>query len=142
MNKLIVSAFVLTIATGIGAYIFNATMDNKVYAYSGNGYNGGNNMRQGMQDKANILGISTEELTRLRDSGKTMLEIAKDKGISEDTFHQKVQEAAVARWKTKGFTDQEIQERLTQMKERQDNCDGTPKNNGMMGRGQGRGMNR
>ena len=140
MNKLIISTIALTIVTGIGAYIFGTLPNNKVYAYSGGDLNGGSNMRQGLQDKATILGISIDELIKLRDAGKTMLQIAQDKGINEDTFHQKVQDAAVARWTLKGFTAQEIQERLTQMKERQANCDGTPKNGGMMG--QGRGLNR
>lgn len=140
MNKKFISAVALTIVTSLGVYIFGSAASNKVYAYGGENNNRSNGVRLGFQDKANLFGLSIEELNRLKASGKTMLEIAKERGMTEEAFHLKVQELAVARWKAKGFTDQEIQTRLTQMKERQETCDGTPKNFGLMN--QGRGFNR
>ena len=142
-KKYIFMTILLSLITGIGAYVYGTKNDSSVYAQGQ--FLGKGGMRQGLQDKAALFGISVEELTELRNSGKTMLEIAKEKGISEDTFHQKVQEAAVARWQERGFTQEEIQERLTEIKERQENCDGTGNYQGMgrgTGNGTGRGFNR
>lgn len=139
MNKIIIPAVALSVAVGIGSYLFGTFNSANAYAYNGRN---NTNMGMGFQDKATILGISTEELNNLRASGKTMLQIAEDKGISVDTFHQKVEDAAIARWRTRGFTEQEIQDRLAVMEDRQENCDGTQHSGGMMGSGGGRGFNR
>jgi hypothetical protein len=80
----------------------------------GNGY--GN--QQSMQTKADMFGITQDELkTQLQT--KTMLQIAEDKGISEDQFHAAMQTAAQARWAERGLTEAEINSRLENMQERQ-----------------------
>ena len=137
MKNLIIPALAFVVATGVGTYLFSTVANQKAYAYEGSHRQIGAVMRQGWQSKADIFGITVDELTKLRDSGMTMLDIAESKGITEDAFHQKMQEAAVARWNTRGFTDEEIQERLKVMNERQENCDGTPKAGGISGQNRG-----
>lgn len=141
MNKLILPALSLTVLAGVGMYLVNGASLPKAYAY-GEGFSNrqGASSGQGFQQKADLFNMSTEELAALRDSGKTMLEIAQERGISEDTLHAKVQEAAIARWTSKGLTDAEIQSRLASMKESQANCDGVPNNGSNFGNG-GRGRN-
>ena len=82
----------------------------------GNGAGYGN--QQVMQTKAKTLGMTEDELqTQLQT--KTMLQIAEEKGISEDQFHATMQKAAQERWKTNGLTQAEIDTRLQDMQERQ-----------------------
>lgn len=82
----------------------------------GNGAGYGN--QQVMQTKAKTLGITEDEL-RTQLQTKTMLQIAEEKGISEDQFHATMQTAAQERWKADGLTQAEIDARLKDMTERQ-----------------------
>jgi len=138
MKNILIVAGALTVATSIGvsAYLVGKDSNLSFGRFKGNGEQnrtvmGKNSRRAGLQDKADLFGMEMTDLLALRNSGKTMEEIATEKGMTEDVFHQKVQEAAVSRWKSMGFSDQEIQTRLTQMKERQLTCDGTGMNRGM-----------
>ena len=97
---------------------------------TGNGAGKGYGYQQSVTTKAKILGMTEDQLkTQLQT--KTMLEIAKDKGISEDQWHEKMEAAAQARWKAKGLTQAEIDARTKTMEERQANCDGTGNGGGM-----------
>lgn len=82
----------------------------------GNGVGYGN--QQSMQTKAKTFGMTEAEL-RTQLETKTMLQIAEEKGISEDQFQEKMQQAAQERWKANGLTQTEIDARLEKMKERQ-----------------------
>jgi hypothetical protein len=93
---------------------------------TGNGYG----YQQSIANKAVILGMTKDQLqTQLKD--KTMLEIAKSKGISEEQFHEKMEAAAEARWKERGLSQSEIDSRKKAMEERHANCDGTGTGGGM-----------
>jgi hypothetical protein len=96
---------------------------------AGNGTGKGNGYQQSLTNKAKILGMTEDQLkTQLQT--KTLLEIAKDKGISEEQWHEKVEAAAQARWKANGLTQAEIDARTKTMEDRQANCDGTDTGNG------------
>lgn len=82
----------------------------------GNG--GGYGYQQVMQTKAQLLGMTEDEL-RTQLQTKTMLQIAADKGISEDKLHATMQQAAQERWQAHGLTPAEIATRLQTMQERQ-----------------------
>ena len=82
----------------------------------GNGAGYGN--QQVMQTKAETVGLTEAEL-RTQLQTKTMLQIAEEKGISEDQFHATMQKAAEERWKANGLTQAEIDARLQDMKARQ-----------------------
>ncbi len=74
--------------------------------------------QQAIKSKADILGMTEAELKTQLET-KTMLQIAGEKGISEDQFHAAMQNAAQARWASKGLTQAEIDSRMQTMKERQ-----------------------
>ncbi|MEI6237164.1 MAG: hypothetical protein WCP03_01005 [Candidatus Saccharibacteria bacterium] len=96
----------------------------------GNGAGMGNGYQQSLTTKAKILGMTEDQLkTQLQ--SKTLIEIAKDKGISEDQWHGKMEVAAQARWKANGLTQAEIDARTKTMEEQQANCDGTGNSGGM-----------
>lgn len=101
-----------------------------------NGNGGGYGYQQSLTTKAKVLGMTTDQIsTQLKSA--TLLEIAKDKGMSADQLHEKMQAAAQERWKANGLSQAEIDSRLKTMEERQANCDGTGN-----GGGNGGGMHR
>lgn len=103
---------------------------NFVDAQAGNGNGNGYGYQQSLTNKAKVLGMTTEQLqTQLKD--KTLLEVAKDKGLTEDQFHEKMEQAAEARWKERGLSQSEIDSRKKAMEERQANCDGSGSGGGM-----------
>lgn len=83
------------------------------------GVNGnGSGYQQMIQEKATIIGLSETELkTQLQT--KTMLQIAEEKGISEDQFHESMEKVARQRWADRGLSQTEIDSRLKAMEERQ-----------------------
>lgn len=101
-------------------------------------HNGGNGSgyQQTMQTKAKLLGMTEAELTTQLQT-KTMLQLAKEKGISEDQLHATMETAARQRWADKGLTQAEIDVRLKNMAERQagDHEANSANRGGGMGRG-------
>ena len=83
------------------------------------GVNGnGSGYQQMIQSKAKIIGLSEADLkTQLQT--KTMLQIAEEKGISEDQFHESMEKVARQRWADRGLSQTEIDSRLKAMAERQ-----------------------
>ncbi|NTW62392.1 hypothetical protein HGB25_03220, partial [Candidatus Saccharibacteria bacterium] len=78
----------------------------------------GSGYTQMIQTKAKLLGVTEEELkTQLQT--KTMLQLAEEKGISEEQLHTAMEAAARQRWADKGLTQSEIDARLKNMAERQ-----------------------
>jgi len=63
------------------------------------------------ETKAEILGIDIEELKQALEN-KTFKQLFEEKNIDLDELHQKMQEKAVARWQERGFSEEEIQERI------------------------------
>ncbi len=87
---------------------------------AGNGVHNGNGVgyQQQLQTKADLLQMTTDELkTQLQT--KTMLQIAEDKGISVEKFHESMEAAAKQRWADRGLSQAEIDSRLKNMEERQ-----------------------
>ncbi len=82
----------------------------------GNG--GGYGYQQVIETKAKTLGMTEAELKTQLET-KTLLEIAEEKGISEDQLHASMQKAAQQRWVYKGLTQAEIDSRMQNMQERQ-----------------------
>ncbi len=78
----------------------------------------GSGYSQMIQTKATLFGMTQDELTEQLKT-KTMLQIAEEKGISADKFHDAMESAARARWAEKGLTQAEIDERVKKMEERQ-----------------------
>jgi hypothetical protein len=83
-----------------------------------NGSGNGTGYQQMIQTKAKLLGISETDLkTKLQT--KTMLQLAQEKGISEDQLHKSMETAARQRWADRGLSQSEIDARLKNMQERQ-----------------------
>ena len=61
--------------------------------------------------KAEILSISADELKQGLEN-KTFRELLEEKNIDLEEMRQKMQEKAMARWQEKGFSEEEIQERI------------------------------
>lgn len=92
-----------------------------------NGNGSGYGYQQVIESKAKALGMTVEEL-RTQLETKTLLEIAQEKGISEDQLHEAMQKSAQERWTAKGLSQSEIDARMQRMQERQASdheCDGT-----------------
>jgi hypothetical protein len=140
MNKIVM--YGLGIATVATAGL--ATMPNLASAQSGvsngqgNGNGNGYGYQQMLQTKADLLGMTEDELTTQLQT-KTMDQIAEEKGISEDKLHEAMQSSAEKRWAARGLTQAEIDSRLQEMKERQASGDHTG-NSASRGNGMGRGM--
>ncbi|MEO8105597.1 MAG: hypothetical protein ABI602_04670 [Candidatus Saccharibacteria bacterium] len=95
---------------------------------TGNGI--GNGPQQSLTTRANALGMTNDQLsTQLKTD--TLREIAKNRGLSEDQLHEKMQAAAQQRWQADGLSQAEIDSRLKTMEERQANCDGSGQGGGM-----------
>lgn len=104
---------------------------NLVNAEGGYGRSGnGNGFERMLTTKAQVLDMTKEELqTQLKD--KTMDQVIKDQGLTEEQFHEKMGEAAEARWKERGLSAEEIAKRQDARTENQGTCDGTGTGGGM-----------
>lgn len=98
-----------------------------------NGNGGGYGYQQSLESKAELFSMTSEQLA-LELETKTLLEVATEKGVSEDQLHSSMQTAAQARWEAKGLSQEEISSRLQDMQDRQADCDGTGDNGGQHGR--------
>lgn len=78
----------------------------------------GSGYGQMIQTKAEMFGMTQDELTEQLKT-KTMLQIAEEKGISKEAFQESMEKAARARWAEKGLTQEQIDERVKRMEERQ-----------------------
>lgn len=115
---------IVTYSIGIASLVATGLVlaPNLVSAQSSNtnthGNGNGAGYQQMIQTKAKLLGISESELkTQLQT--KTMLQLAEEKGISEDQLHKSMETAARQRWADRGLTQSEIDARLKNMEERQ-----------------------
>lgn len=76
----------------------------------GNGSKNGGGYERAITTKAQVLGISAEELkTQLQT--ETMEQVIANSGLTEEQFQQAMQAAAEARWAERGLSAEEIAER-------------------------------
>lgn len=143
MNKILKIGIVTLLVTA-SALVFaplavNAQTVQSLNRGNGSGlHNGiGTGRQASLESRAKILGITVEQL-REKLKTQTMLEIAKELGLTEEQFHTKMSEAAQARWKEQGLSDEEIKTRLEAQQQRQENCDGDGGNKVQGGIGHGR----
>jgi hypothetical protein len=129
MKKLLILSFSVVGIAAAGLF-FAPSLVNAQGAGNGNGNGNGQGYQQSLTNKAQVLGMTTDELKKQLES-KTILQLAKDKGLTEDQFHQMMEVAAEARWKANGLSQSEIDSRKKAMEERQANCDGTGTGGGM-----------
>lgn len=92
----------------------------------GNGYN------SSLESRAKVLGMSVDELKTALQT-KTMLQVAQEKGLTEDQLQVKMRETATVRWQDRGLSTAQIQERTAAQTERQSSCDGTADHDGQGG---------
>jgi len=83
---------------------------------------------QMLEIKAKIFDMTSEELQKELKSGKTMLDIAKEKGITLDQFHKRMLEAQKERLqslvKAGVLTQEQVNARIQIMEQRQKDCSG------------------
>jgi hypothetical protein len=140
MNKTLIA---LTALGMIGASAIS------VAAFDGNGYGRGQgNMlgerpgyQQMLEDKADLLGVSVEDVEAARAEGTSFGELAEELGISIEDMQARMLERAKERVQERvdsgAMTEGEAADLLTRMQERHENCDGEG-----MGRGKGFGGQR
>lgn len=92
------------------------------------------------QQHANLLGVSVDEMKNAWASGKTMRDLAQEKGITDDQLQAKLKEQRLAQMKThlQTLVDQGV---ITQTQADQRSAwMSTQAENGKSGRGMGRGF--
>ncbi|MHB8136203.1 MAG: hypothetical protein ACYDH1_18495 [Anaerolineaceae bacterium] len=116
MNKIVMYSIGMVglAAVGFAAAPSLAGAQSAVGTARGNG----SGYQQMIQTKAELFGLTESELTTQLETN-TMLQIAEEKGISEEQFHEAMEAAARQRWAEKGLTQSEIDARLKNMEERQ-----------------------
>ena len=70
-----------------------------------------------LEMRAKVLGMTADELQTALET-KTMSQLAVEKGLTEDTFRTKMQEAATQRWQERGLSQAEIEKRLAEREQR------------------------
>lgn len=93
---------------------------------------GGYGQQGSLASRAQVLGMTTEQLKTALQT-QTVLQIAESKGMTQEQFQAKMQDAASARWEARGLSAEEIQQRTETQQQNQADCDGT---GGGMYRGQ------
>lgn len=113
----------------------SAGMRSDAWGKQGYGYT------QMLEIKTKIFDMTSEELQKELESGKTMLDIAKENGIILDQFHKKMLGAQKERLqnlvKTDVLTQEQADARIQIMEQRQEDCSGDcdcSENAGGMGR--------
>lgn len=122
LRKVILAS--LLVAVVAGGLVFTAS---SAYADEAGATSFEGRFRKGLESVAEFLGVTTDEIQDARDGGKTMMQFAEEQGVSEEELKDFRRSSAIERWREKGLTEEEIAERLEVLKERQENCDGTPK---------------
>ena len=84
---------------------------------SASAHEGGHPRGRGVELKAEILGISVDELKSAKGE-KTFDELLEEKGLTREEFHEQMKAAITTKWQEEGLSDEEIAERLTKMEER------------------------
>jgi hypothetical protein len=131
-RKIILGAVLSTAAIGTMAFVplvANAQgAQNQMRNGSGYGVGAGN----GLEIKAKAMDMTGDQLKEKLQT-KTMSEVISGQGMTTEQYHAKVQSAAQDRWQEMGLSQEEIQQRTQDQKQRQANCDGTGNNLGQGG---------
>ena len=104
---------------GFGTYSVSA-----MNANNGQANGNGNGAQTALASKAAAVNLTADQL-RDQLQTKTMLQIAKDQGLTLEQYQAKVREAAQARWSDRGLSADEIATRTADQTARQAACDGT-----------------
>jgi hypothetical protein len=115
MNKILTYSIAIASVAALGLVI----VPNIVSAQGQNNSNGnGMGYQKMIQTKAELVGMTADELeTQLQT--KTMLQVAEEKGITEDQLHASMQASAIKRWQDMGLTQSEIDSRVQNMGQHQ-----------------------
>ena len=70
--------------------------------------------QKSLDSKAKVLGISADELKKEL-SAKSLDQIISEKGLSKDTFHEKMKQEVKARMESEGLNSERVQEKLNKM---------------------------
>lgn len=101
-----------------------------------NGLGSGYGYRQMIETKAKLLNLSVDEIKDQLET-KTMSQIAEEKGINLDELQDSIKESARQRWADRGFSEEEINNRLSRIEQRQSgDCEFNQANRGYMNRNQ------
>lgn len=79
--------------------------------------------RRSLDSKADVLGISEEELS-VQLGEQTLPEIAEDRGLSSDEWRTRMEELAHEKWENMGLSDEEIAVRKERMGQHHEDCQG------------------
>lgn len=105
----------------------------------GNGQ--GQGYQKSLETRAKVFGVSVDELKQALET-KTMSQIAKERGMSEETFRAKMTERTKEHWTERGLSEEEIAKRVADREKRQAenqaNCDGFGSDNRTGGYGKNR----
>ena len=135
MKKVIIPALIAVVA--ISALSLTTS---KAYADTETGNFRG--FRRGFNAIAEFLDITTDELRTSRDEGKTTFNLIEEQGKTKEEFQEYMQNKAIERMTERGFSDEEISERLEMMAERRSGeCNGTPKGPSEFSIGKGKRLN-
>lgn len=77
----------------------------------GSGANGAGGQQASLESRAQVLSMTATELQTALET-KTLSQIAVEKGLSEEVFEQKMNEAAQARWEVRGLSSEEVAQRV------------------------------
>ena len=145
----VITALALTIALGVGATAYAATSDSTAQSVQGQRLGLGRvTAMRGYDYTTNVLknklGLSEKEITEALNSGKTVYELALEKGMTEESFKAALLEErakAIDEAVTKGtITKEEAETLKANMKTNIQSCEGNFGQRQGQGRGNGRGM--
>ena len=124
MNKILIASIAVLAVVGVaGATSLNVSAQNSssnqagVQSYNGSGRGYGGSRQASLESRAGVVGMTVEELQTALET-KTMSQIAKEKGMTEEDFRTKMEAAAKARWEARGLTTEQITERLAEREKR------------------------
>lgn len=105
-----------TTSLGVSAMNGNGTgTGTGIQAHNGTG--NGNGRQASLESRAKVVGMTTDELSKALET-KTMSQIAKDKGMTENQFETKMTDATKARWQARGLSADEIAKRVAEREAR------------------------
>ncbi len=118
MKKLLVlGAASLAVVGVVGATSMGASATYNTDAGTGKGNGNGQGRQASLESRAGVLGMTADELEQALQT-KTMSQIAKDQGMTEEDFQAKMRAAAEARWAERGLSSEEIAQRIADREQR------------------------
>lgn len=125
MNKLvtlgvasIAAVAVIGVSSLSASALTNSNNGNGTGIQARDGSGNGNGRQSSLESRAKVVGMTAAELDTALQT-KTMSQIAKDRGMTEEQFQAKMGEAAKARWASRGLSSDEIATRTADREQRQ-----------------------